>query len=176
MSGLAVAAAVGAAAGWALAELRGQFGLRWAAAAAVTLAVMIYALITAPPSSWYDADLTVPSPAVEEQMRLIVQNVRTNPGAVFFADDPGILALAGKETPYDDPFTMTALANQGRWDESLFRNMLREGRFGLLVLECNVIEAPEACRYDTLSPGVADAIRAGYRVLFRDVLFTYAPK
>ena len=83
--------------------------------------------------------------------------------------------MSGKTTPYDDPFTMTALAESGRWDESTFRQMLREGQFSLLVLSCNVIEAPQSCRSDTLSPGMKDAIRDGYRLLFRDVLFTYAP-
>ena len=28
----------------------------------------------------------------------------------------------------------------------------------------------------TFTPGVLDAIRSGYNVLFRDVMFTYAPK
>jgi hypothetical protein len=142
----------------------------------VAALVLLYALVTSQPSSWYEADLAVPGEAEQEQYRLIVQNTRDNPGTLFFADDPGILALAGKETLFDDPFTMTALAESGRWDESAYRQMLREGQFALLVLQCNVIEAPQGCRYDTLSPGVADSIREGYRLLFRDVLFTYAPK
>jgi hypothetical protein len=70
---------------------------------------------------------------------------------------------------------MTALAEQGRWDESAFRDRLRDGDFALLVLSCDV-SLPNSCRGDTLTPGVLDAIRAGYDLLFRDVLYTYAPK
>jgi hypothetical protein len=177
--GLALALGVGAAVSALLAQLTSWKGGGWrtpVAAGSVGAAVLLFAIVTSPPSTWYDADLTVPGRAVQEQMRQIVQNVRSNPGTILFADDPGIVALAGKETPYDDPFTMTALALGGRWDESAFRRMLSEGRFNLIVLSCNVIEAPDTCRYDTLTPGAADGIRAGYSVLFRDVLFTFAPK
>ncbi len=110
-------------------------------AAPVGVALLaVYALFTSAPSSWYDADLIRPTAEAQEQMRKIVYNVSRNPGTLFFSDDPGIVALAGKATPYDDPFTMTALAGQGRWDESAFRDMLRTGKFGLLVLSCNVSE------------------------------------
>jgi hypothetical protein len=141
----------------------------------VLLAVVVYAGVTSPPSSWYDPDLTVPSAEVQEQYRKIVYNVSRNPGTLFLSDDPGIVALAGKETAYDDPFTMTALAASGQWDEAAYRTMLREGKFGLLVLSCDV-NTPQFCRADTFTPGVLDAIHDGYRVLFRDIMYTYAPK
>ena len=183
MSGLAIAASVGAAGALLSTEYRvptteykrliTRYSLLGTSYSAL---VVVYALITSLPSAWYEPDLVVPTPAVQEQYRLIVQNVRANPGELFFSDDPGIVALAGKRTPYDDPFTMTALALGGRWDESRFREMLRGGRFNLLVLACNVIEAPQTCRADTLSPGAIEAIRDGYSLRFRDVLFTYAPR
>ena len=179
MSGLAISLAVGAAVAWAASRLLdegGRLPLRATASlAGVLLAVAVYALVTSPPSSWYNPDLDVPSAEVQEQYRKIVYNVSRNPGALFFSDDPGIVALAGKETPYDDPFTMTALAATNRWDEALYRTMLREGRFGLLVLSCDV-NTPQFCRADTFTPGVLDAIRDGYQVLFRDIMYTYAPK
>lgn len=132
-------------------------------------------LVTSEPSSWYNPDLVKPSAEQQEQLRKIVLNVRQNPGTTFFADDPGIVALAGKETPYDDPFTMSALAQQGRWDEAAYREQLRTGKFGLLILSCDVT-VPNSCRGDTFTPGVLDAIREGYDLLFRDVLYTYTPK
>jgi hypothetical protein len=151
----------------------------------VALALLLgYVVFTSPPSAvGYGPDLAVPSPQEREQLRKITLNVRTTPGDVFFSDDPGILALAGKATLYDDPFTMAALATQGRWDEAAFRDMLRQGKFPLLVLSCDVpgtisgqqgIAKP--CRHDTFTPGVLDAINDGYEVIFRDVFFTYAPK
>jgi hypothetical protein len=177
--GLAVSLAVGAALAWAANGMLGEGDELPARGAAslggVLLAVVAYAAITSPPSSWYNPDLTVPSPEVRAQYGRIVYNVSRNPGTLFFSDDPGIVALAGKETLYDDPFTMTALAEAGRWDEAAYRTMLREGRFGLLVLSCDV-NAPRTCRADTFTPGVLDSIRDGYDVLFRDIMFTYAPR
>lgn len=181
MSGLAISLAVGASVAWSANHLlvaRERAGSTWAALgslAGLLLAVVIYATVTSPPSSWYNPDLAVPSAEVQEQYRKIVYNVSLNPGTLFFSDDPGIVALAGKETLYDDPFTMTALAASGRWDEAAYRTMLREGRFGLLVLSCDV-NAPQFCRADTFTPGVLDAIRDGYRLLFRDIMYTYAPR
>jgi hypothetical protein len=131
--------------------------------------------VTSPPSSWYNPDLDVPPAEVREQYRKIVYNVSQNPGTLFFSDDPGIVALAGKVTLYDDPFTMTALAATNRWDEAAYRTMLREGRFSLLVLSCDV-STPQFCRADTFTPGVLDAIRDGYDLLFRDIMHTYAPR
>ncbi|MEO5951121.1 MAG: hypothetical protein ABIQ44_01515, partial [Chloroflexia bacterium] len=137
--------------------------------------IVVYFIGTSPPSSWYDPDLIKPSVEQQEQLRKIVFNVEQNPGTVFFSDDPGIVALAGKETAYDDPFTMSALAQQGRWDESVYREELRTGKFGLLILSCDVTTG-NGCRGDTFTPGVLDAIREGYDLKFRDVLYTYEPK
>jgi hypothetical protein len=178
MSGLAISLAVGAAVAWAANTVVEGKRLPLPATASLTgalLAVGVYALLTSSPSSWYNPDLTLPSAEVQEQYRKIVYNVSQNPGTLFFSDDPGIVALAGKATTYDDPFTMTALAAANRWDEATYRTMLREGKFGLLVLSCDV-NAPQFCRADTFTPGVLDAIRDGYNVLFRDIMYTYAPK
>jgi 4-amino-4-deoxy-L-arabinose transferase-like glycosyltransferase len=183
MPGLAVAASVGSLVTYLLGRVvegRGltQDGRPWGVYVAGGVAGVLllgYLLFTSEPSSWYNPDLQKPSAEQQEQMRKIVWNVHENPGTVFFADDPGVLALAGKLTPYDDPFTMTALAPQNRWDEAHFREQLRGGKFALLILSCDVT-VENSCRGDTFTPGVLDAIRAGYDLLFRDVLFTYAPK
>jgi hypothetical protein len=191
MSGLAISAGVGALVAWLIvgltsndedkAEISGGANRPRSRAAyamggvGVAVLIGIYLIGTSAPSTWYGPDLTLPSAEQQEQLRKIVLNVQQNPGTVFFADDPGIVALAGKETPYDDPFTMSALAQQGRWDEGVYREQLRTGKFGLLILSCDVT-TPNGCRGDTFTPGVLDAIREGYDLLFRDVLYTYAPK
>jgi len=192
MSGLAMSAAVGALLAKLLVSLTDEgrrtkddrsasrltvvdgrlLGLLGGAAA---LLVAVYILFTSEPSSWYDPDLTMPTADQQEQLRKIVQNISHNPGTLFFSDDPGLLALAGKATTYDDPFTMTALANENRWDETTYRKQLEDGDFSLLLLSCDV-NTPDTCRSDTFSPGVLEAIRTGYNVLFRDIVFTYAPK
>jgi hypothetical protein len=189
MPGLAISAGVGALVALLLDRLtapnlqadprsKTQNRLRWAyrlGGAGTALLIAVYLLVTSPPSTWYDPDLIKPSAEQQEQLRKIVLNAQENPGTLLFSDDPGFVALAGKETPYDDPFTMTALAEQGRWDESAYRERLRNGEFALLILSCDV-SIPNSCRGDTFTPGVLDAIRDGYDLLFRDVLYTYAPK
>lgn len=178
ISGLAISAATGA----LLADLIVRLTdpetpqpLIWAASAAAALLVIVYAVFTSEPSSWYNPDLIKPSADQQEQLRKIVLNISQNPGTVYFSDDPGYVALAGKATTYDDPFTMTALANEGRWDETAYRNHLSNGDFALLLLSCDV-NLPDTCRADTFTPGVLDAIRSGYNVVFRDIMYTYAPK
>lgn len=175
--GLAISLGAGAALAWIATRLWSTktSPLLLLPAAALLLLVLTYAAVTSPPTAWYNPDLTLPSAGVQEQYRKIVENVRRNPGTLFFSDDPGIIALAGKHTTFDDPFTMTALAQSGRWDESTYRAMLQNGKFSLLVLSCDVSN-PQQCRADTFTPGVLDAISAGYRVLFRDIMYTYAPR
>jgi hypothetical protein len=158
----------------------------------VILGLMGYVVYTSEPAAVaYGPDLARPSPPEQEQLRKIALYVRQNEGKLYYSDDTGILALAGKETPYDDAFTMSTLALQGRWDETELRAMLRQGKFSLLILSCDVnatleqqdarnrgqqIEVAKPCRADTFTPGVLEAIRDGYKLQFRDVLFTYAPK
>jgi hypothetical protein len=193
MPGLAMSAGVGALLAQLLVNLTGdprraadsaflthfagtrQSAIRNFFAGGAALLIAIYILLTSEPSSWYAPDLTMPTADQQEQLRKIVLNVSKNPGTLFFSDDPGLLALAGKQTPYDDPFTMAALAPENRWDETAYRNHLAHGDFSLLLLSCDV-NNPSTCRSDTFTPGVLAAIRAGYNVLFRDVVFTYAPK
>ena len=134
--------------------------------------------LVATPADWYAADLTMPDTATQTQLQKIVELVRNSPPGTYFADDPGILALAGKTTAYDDPFTMTALAAAGRWDASAFTTQLRGGRFPLLVLAGDAVSDRPGVplRSDILTPAMRVALRTGYRVLYRDVLFTYVPQ
>jgi hypothetical protein len=176
LAGLAVAAGTGALVARVLERvLAGGGAATMAGGAVVAALVLAHVLWTSEPSRWYDPDLVVPSPEQQEQLRQIVDNARRYPGTLAFSDDPGYVALAGKQTDYDDPFTMTALALSGRWDETVYRDRLRAGEFALLVLSCDV-SRPDTCRADTFTPGVLQAVRDGYDLLYRDVLFTYVPK
>ncbi|HUP27427.1 MAG TPA: hypothetical protein VM409_03255, partial [Chloroflexia bacterium] len=145
---------------------------RWALPAVGAL-LAVYLVFTSAPSSAYNVNLEVPTADYREQMRKIIDNVSRHPGQLFFSDTVGVLALAGKETGYDDPFTMNILAQQGRWDQSGLRDKLSQGKFALLVLSCDVINTSKTCQF---SPDMVQAIRDGYEVLFKDVLFTYAPR
>jgi hypothetical protein len=140
------------------------------------LLLLGYVVQVRDPAGWYGADLRRPPAVEQEQIRKIIANVRENPGRQFFADDPGILALAGKETDFDDPFTMTALAVDGGWDQGAFVQRLEEGRFPLVILAGDAFDPTHPLRGDILTPQMLDALRSGYTLLFRDVYFTYAPR
>ena len=145
-------------------------------ATVLALALLLgYAAQVASPAGWYGADLRRPSAAEQEQWRKIIANVRETPGRVFFADDPGVLALAGKDTDYDDPFTLTALAPSGLWDPGVFERRLRAGEFPLVLLAGDAFRT-DGLRADVLTPGMRAALEAGYVLRFRDVYFTYAPR
>ena len=155
---------------------------RWTLPIVVGLLV-IYAVVTSWPSSWYNRDLAHLSPNQMNQMRQIVLNLKLDPGNTYLSNDPGLLALAGKETPYNDLRSMTAMALRGRWDEAAYRDSLTQGKFSLLVLSCDAGTAssdpsnPQSdCPSDSFTPGVLDAIRRGYKVLFWDIFSTYVPK
>ena len=127
------------------------------------------------PAGWYGADLRRPTAAEQEKLQDHRQ-CAWNPGQTFFADDPGILALAGKDTPYDDPFTITALAADGSWDQSVFVRQLQTGYFPLVILAGDAFDPAHPLRADILTPQMLDALKSGYTVLFRDVYYTYAPR
>jgi hypothetical protein len=191
MTALASCAAAGAFMAWALTEATPARLTDYLAPLGLILLAGYVVFTSAPSTVGYGPDLAYPSPGEQEQLRAIVQYMRTTPGDPFYSDDPGMVALAGKQTLFDDPFTMTALALQGRWDETAYRAMFREGGFVRLVLSCDVpgtlaredavkqgksLEVARPCRADTYTPGVLDAIKGGYEVEFRDVFFTYRPR
>jgi hypothetical protein len=141
------------------------------------IAAIAFAALAATPSDWYGADFAMPEADAQTQLHKIIEMIRAAPSGTYFADDPGVLALAGKTTEYDDPFTMTALAAAGRWDATAFETQLRGGHFPLVILAGEVGERPGVpLRSDILTPAMRAALLAGYRELYRDVLFTYVPK
>ncbi|HMA35952.1 MAG TPA: hypothetical protein VKY74_15925, partial [Chloroflexia bacterium] len=136
-----------------------------------------YLAMAAAPADWYAADLQLPSAAAQGQLQKIVALVRQAPPGRYFADDPGLLALAGQQTDYDDPFTMTALAAAGRWDATAFEARLRQGAFPLVLLAGDVAQPPRVpLRADILTPTMRAATRAGYTLLYPDIYFTYVPR
>jgi hypothetical protein len=162
-------------------NLRG-WPMKWVAPAAAGL-LIVYALVTSWPSSAYNRELATLSANQMEQMRKITLNLKLSGGNLHFSDEPGLLALAGKETPFNDPSSMTIMSLRGKWDESAYRDMLRRGQFSLLVLSCDITATPQAgsdeqaaCPPTHFTPGVLDAMNAGYTVLFYDIFSTYAPR
>lgn len=120
------------------------------------------------PDRWYNGELRVPDAAARRQLDLIVNNIRATPGDVL-AEEIGLIFLAGKPVPYDDPQTMAALSRVGRWDQQQLLDDLNQQRFSLVILPANP-------RDELWTPEVLAAIRANYDLKFRDVWFTWQAK
>jgi hypothetical protein len=117
---------------------------------------------------WYAGEYVLPDPRIRQQLDLIVTNVRNTPGDVL-AEEIGLIILAGKPVPYDDPQAMAALARVGRWDQQQLLDDLNARRFSLVLLPANP-------RDELWTPEVLAAIAANYDLKFRDVWFTYEAK
>jgi hypothetical protein len=120
------------------------------------------------PDRWYAGEYAQPDPRIRQQLDLIVTNVRNTPGDVL-AEEIGLILLAGKPVPYDDPQAMAALARVGRWDQQQLLDDLNARRFKLVLLPANP-------RDELWTPEVLAAIAANYDLKFRDVWFTYEAK
>ena len=120
------------------------------------------------PDRWYAGEYARPDPRTRQQLDLIVTNVRNTPGDVL-AEEIGLIILAGKPVPYDDPQAMAALARVGRWDQQQLLDDLNARRFSLVLLPANP-------RDELWTPEVLAAIAANYDLKFRDVWFTYEAK
>lgn len=120
------------------------------------------------PDRWYVGEYALPDPRIRQQLDLIVNNVRNTPGDVL-AEEIGLIILAGKPVPYDDPQAMAALARVGRWDQQQLLDDLNARRFALVLLPANP-------RDELWTPEVLVAIAANYDLKFRDIWFTYEAK
>lgn len=138
--------------------------LAWPLAALLAL----QAVVGWTPDRWYAKELAEPDPKVRRQLDLIVTNVHNTPGDVL-AEEIGLILLAGKPVPYDDPQAMAALARVGRWDQRQLIDDLNNRRFSLVLLPANP-------RDELWTPEVLAAIHANYDLKFRDIWFTYQAK
>ena len=120
------------------------------------------------PDRWYVGEYALPDQRVRRQLDLIVTNMRNTPGDVL-AEEIGLIILAGKPVPYDDPQAMAALARVGRWDQRQLLDDLNARRFSLILLPANP-------RDELWTPEVLAAVAANYDLKFRDVWFTYEAK
>ncbi|HVC20177.1 MAG TPA: hypothetical protein VNE16_08875 [Vicinamibacterales bacterium] len=72
------------------------------------------------------------APAQAELLRM----VRRSPGFVLADDEMGLLPLAHKPV-YVDPFSMTQLAYEGRWNDRPLAQAIRQHLFSLILLHKN---------------------------------------
>lgn len=120
--------------------------------------------------AWYGGEF---DPARDDWQRFVTL-IASQPGEVL-SDDVSLLLLAGKEPRYDDPATMGPAANSGLWDQRGLLREVEERRFDLILLHFDATEYA-IDPYRRWSPEFIAALRANYRLLYRDVTFSYVPR
>jgi len=109
-----------------------------------------------------------------DDWRRFVGLLASQPGEVL-SDDVGLMLLAGKEPRYDDPPTMGPAARSGLWDQSGLLREVAERRFDLILLHFDATQQ-SIDTYGRWSPEFIAALRANYRLLYRDLYFSYVPR
>jgi hypothetical protein len=121
--------------------------------------------------TWY-TPLGIPLEERAERMEKISQAVKQAPGEVL-SEDNWLLLKNGKRVLYDDPAAMAALANAGEWDQSVLLQDINRRKFSLVLLQYDLTNETYNPRWTNQA---LDALKANYDVLFRDVVFSHAPR
>ncbi|MCE5231363.1 glycosyltransferase family 39 protein [bacterium] len=96
----------------------------------------------------------------------LAQYLRNTPGELL-SEEPFFTMLAGRPVLFD-PFIMTQLAREAKWDPTGFIHMLEARRFARIVT-CEDLMTPQK-DYDRYTQAMAEAVRRHYRPAGRLVL------
>ncbi len=89
-------------------------------------------------------------------------SVRKAKGDVY-CEEPIFTLLAGKTVIFQ-PFILTQLAREGRWDDDLFNRMIRERRFDRMIFTEDLSRHGPGHRYLRYTDATATAVREHYDV------------
>jgi hypothetical protein len=100
--------------------------------------------------------------------------IMSQPGEVL-ADDVGLLLAAGRPLRYNDPATMGPAVQSGLWDQRVLLEEIAKQRFSLVLMpfDASQVHIDPSGRW---TPEFVAALRTHYRILYRDVLFSYVPR
>jgi hypothetical protein len=155
---------------------RGLMSPRWRVVAGIVLLALSIALgleARFGATNWLARDFRTPLTAEREGWANVAAFVTNDPGPVY-ADNVGLLLVAGKEVRYTDPFSLAYATRTGQWDDRELVARVLQGEFSLIALRYDVfsVDGPP----DDLTEGLYEAIRARYRVIERNVVVVYAPR
>jgi hypothetical protein len=123
-------------------------------------------------SEWYDAS-TLPSASRAERMARVAGLIAQAEGELL-SDDAYLLLRAGKTAAYQNLPMLGALAEAGQWDDGGLVRDLAARRFALVVIAADLTDPEKNGGY--WPPAAREALAQHYRLLYRDVLFTYVPR
>jgi hypothetical protein len=191
---LALALAVGVAAGWATRRAetglrrqdsedrtletgdrragrwRSVVGGRWSVVRIAAIALIATQLALAfRPQEWYLGELEPRDPP--ERFLVFIRNT---PGEIL-ADDVGLLFMADKPLRYDDPTGMGPVIFGGLWDQRGLIEDIQQRRFSAIMLPMD-IEPGSIDPAGHWTPEMLAAVYEHYRIEFRDRINTYVPK
>jgi len=150
-------------------------GLPLAAALLVALTLALGGEERLGEPGWLARDFRPPLAREREGWANVAAFVTNDPGPVY-ADNVGLLLVAGKEVRYTDPFSLAFAVRTGQWDDSALVARVERGEFSLIELRYDLFAPGISGPPDDLTPGLYAAIRARYRVVESNVVILYAPK
>jgi hypothetical protein len=121
------------------------------------------------PQSWYTGELAPNDPPDR-----YIAFIRSTSGEVL-ADDVGLLYAAGRPLRYDDPSTMGPAAGSGVWDQRGLIEEINAHHFSAILLPVN-LDRDSVDATGRWTPELLAAVRAHYKLAFRDTIFTYIPR
>ncbi|MCU0492421.1 MAG: hypothetical protein MUD01_12570 [Chloroflexaceae bacterium] len=132
------------------------------------ITMQLWGLLTRP--AWYGGEFDF----ARQERTNFIQLIQSQPGEVL-ADDVALLLAAGRPLRYDDPSTMGPAVTSGIWDQTNLLNEVANRRFDLILLpfDATRLERDPNGRW---TPEFIAALRQHYRLLYRDVIFSYVPK
>lgn len=149
---------------------------RWLAFGALA-GIWVQLAFCAIPAQRYEIEFRERPADYQRQLGQIVLNAANQPGPIL-SSEAGFLALANRSADhyyYNDLFTLTALARQGRYSLEGLLQAVREKQFGVILAEGNFFSG-ERIRPDVWPPELVEALKQNYRLKFRDVWFVYEPQ
>jgi hypothetical protein len=155
--------------------------LREMPAVAIAIAVPLLATLPGPFPAWRRPQMMTrelwPDAAIEEAHAAAVLRLRAAKGPVL-CEDPVLAHRAGHPVAFQ-PFIMSQLAREGRWDAAPLLHEIAISRYGLIATSQNLAEEGFLWGF---TPEMREAVLARYRLTGavqlspRERMFLYEPK
>lgn len=144
----------------------------------IILLVQLYCMIHVVymPAYWYGTPQYRTTPTLRnfDLVESVERMVRQTPGDVL-SDDASLLVRTGKPVLFQ-PFIMSTLARQGKWDQSKFVRDIRQKKFSMLILYFP-LKPNTPDMYERYTPEMINALMDNYEAVdYRHPYWIHRPK